>query len=62
MPRYTFEIDLPVAIPEDVLRTELQRFVRDLLKKYGKYRVEITVRPEEGAGGGEEVGEEEIGL
>ncbi len=60
MPRYKFVIELPVAIPEDVLRSELNKFIRELLKKYGEYTVEVKVRQEVGSET-EEVGESEVG-
>ncbi len=67
MPRYKFVIELPVAIPEDTLRTELNKFVKDLLKKYGEYTVEVRVKQEVGSETeeGTEVGsetEEEVTL
>lgn len=45
MPEYVFKIQLPSPIPEDILRTELDKFIRELVKKYGVYEVSVKVTP-----------------
>lgn len=45
MPTYVFRIELPSPIPEDVLRTELDKFIRELVRKYGVYEVTVRVTP-----------------
>ena len=45
MPTYVFRIELPSPIPEDILRTELDKFIRELVRKYGVYEVTVKVTP-----------------
>ncbi len=44
MPEYVFKFKLPAPIPQDVLRVELDKFVREMLRKYGVYEVNVEVK------------------
>jgi hypothetical protein len=44
MPEYVFKFKLPAPIPQDVLKVELDKFIREMLRKYGVYEVNVEVK------------------